>query len=326
MSEELQSSDSPLTFLQLYQDFYDQRASAQVSEGTLGIYGYTVRRFCIWADKQGLDPSTVERKHVSAYIAILSTSGYQGKATVNLHGRNIRAMLRFGYLEGLCPKVDFTGLLPRPPKKKQIVARRQDIEKLLAQKPSLRDKAIMLIMFESGIRKKETSDLNWGDLDFSLEDVVRIRVRSGKGDKDRVTFVGIKAKASLLQYMFTVPHEPNDPVFISRFGIRLGIQGIDRLYIKYSKLAGIKVTPHSVRRGFAVEHRKMGVWDLQRLMGHALVETTRLYVQTDESDLLESYRAYEVTYYRSTMTWRYYSCLQILGAIVCSIEVNSDLT
>ena len=117
---------------------------------------------------------------------------------------------------------------------------------------------------------------------------------SGKGDKDRVTFAGIRAKQALLQYRCYVPHDNGDPVFVARRGHRLGIQGIDRLYIKYSKQAGIKVTPHAVRRGFAVEHRRMGVWDLQRLMGHSMVETTRLYVQTDESDLLESYRAYDV--------------------------------
>ena len=291
------SHDNPLTFQQLYQDFYDQRVSSQVSKGTLGIYGYTVRRFCKWADEQGFSPSTVERRHVRAYIALLSSSGFHGKASVDLHGRNIRALLRYGRLEGVCPVVDFTGLLPRPPKKKQVVARNKEIEKLLAQGPSLRDKATILLMFESGIRRKETSNLNWGDLDVSPPDVLRVRVRSGKGDKDRITFTSQRAKDALLEYRETVPHGNDDPVFVSYrtgsyYGGRLGIQGIDRIYIKYSKMAGIKVTSHAVRRGFAVEHRKMGIWDLQRLMGHASVETTRLYVQTDEDDLLDSYRAH----------------------------------
>jgi Rod binding domain-containing protein len=63
MSVEQQVSplDNPLTFSELYQDFYNQRVSSQVSDGTLGIYGYTVRRFCIWADKQGFSPLAVER-------------------------------------------------------------------------------------------------------------------------------------------------------------------------------------------------------------------------------------------------------------------------
>jgi integrase len=132
-------------------------------------------------------------------------------------------MLRYGHLEGICPTVDFTGLLPRPPKRKQRVARRDDIEKLLEQGPSLRDRATILLMFESGIRRKETTTLNWGDLDFSPMDVLRVRVRSGKGDKDRVTFAGKRAKQALLQYMATVPHERDDPVLISRYGSRLGI-------------------------------------------------------------------------------------------------------
>ena len=170
----------------------------------------------------------------------------------------------------------------------------KDIEKLLAQGPSLRDKATILLMFESGIRRKETSNLNWDDLDFSPSDVLRVRVRSGKGDKDRITFTYQRAKNALLGYRETVPHEEGDPVLLSRFGVRLGIQGIDRIYKRLGKLAGIKVTPHAVRRGFAVEHRKMSIWDLQRLMGHASVETTRLYVQTEEDDLLDSYRAHHL--------------------------------
>jgi integrase len=297
MSQQEPSFDKPLTFLQLYGDFYNQRVSSQISEGTLGIYEYTVRRFCKWADKQGYSPSTVKRKHVRAYIALQSSSGYHGKASVDLHGRNIRALLWFGYLEGVCPMVNFTGLLPRPPKKKHIVARKKDIELMLEQGPSLRDKAVILLMFESGIRRKETSNLNWGDLDFSPPDLLRIRVRSGKGDKDRITFTSQRAKDALIEYREIVPHGNNDPVFVSHrdgsyYGGRLGIQGIDRIYKKYSNRCGIKITPHAVRRGFAVEHRKMSIWDLQRLMGHASVETTRLYVQTDEDDLLDSYRTY----------------------------------
>ncbi len=277
-----------LTFSVLYQDFYNQRTSSQVCKGTLGIYEYTAKPFCSWADDKGFDPSTVERRHVRAFIAKLTQYGWS-KATVNLHGRNVRALLRYGHLEGICPTVDFTGLLPRPPKKKQPVARKSDIEKLLAQRPSPRNKATILLMFESGIRRKETSNLNWGDLDFSPRYVLRVRVRGGKGDKDRITFTGKRAKKALVKYRETVPHAKDDPVFVSCRGDRLGIQGIDRIYKKLGNLAGIKVTSHAVRRGFAIEHRKMGVWDLQRLMGHASIETTRLYVQVEEDDLLESY-------------------------------------
>ena len=282
---------SVATFRQLYIEFFEQRTAAKVTKGTLAIYGYTLIPFCHWADEQGLDPAKINRQDVGSYIQILSKSDRK-KATVDLHGRNIRAMIRFGELEGLCPSVNFHGLLPRPPKKKQIVARSTDVEKLLAHCTLLRDRAVILAMFESGIRRRECSNLNWCDLDFTPQDVLRIRVKSGKGDKDRVTFSANRAKAALTAYQATIPHGNEDPVFLGRFERRLGIQGIDRIYKKYRRLAGIKITPHAMRRGFAVEHRDMSIWDLQRLMGHASVETTRLYVQTDEDDLLDSYRAH----------------------------------
>ena len=282
-----------VTFIELYEDYINQRISAQVSKGPLGIYAYTSKPFCVWSDENGFQPSSIERKHVRAYITILTESG-RAAATTDLHGRNVRALLRYAHREGICPMVDFTGLLPRVPKRKQPVARKNDIDKLLAQSPSLRDKAAILLMFQSGIRRKETSDLNWGSLDFSPENVVRVRIFNGKGTKDRITFAGPQAKDALLEYMVTVPHEQDDPVLISVRGRRLGIEGVDGIYKKYSKTANIKITPHMLRRGFAVEHRGMSVWDLQRLLGHASVETTRLYVETEEDDLLESYRAYDV--------------------------------
>jgi site-specific recombinase XerD len=282
-----------VTFIELYEDYYNQRISAQVTEGTLRIYEYTAKRFCEWADDNGFQPDTIERRQVREYIAILTLSG-RAKATVDLHGRNIRALLRYGHLEGICPVVNFRGLLPKPPVRKRFVARKEHIEALLTQSSSLRDRAIILLMFESGVRRQETSNLNWSHLDFSLEDVLRIHVRSGKGDKDRVTFAGERTIDALINYGNTVPHEMDDPVFVSLFDRRLGTQGIDHVYKRLSDLAGIKVTPHAVRRGFAVEHRKMSVWDLQRLLGHSSVETTRLYVETEEDDLLDSYRAHQL--------------------------------
>ena len=283
-----------VTFIELYEDYLNQRISTQVTKGTLKIYGYTARPFCEWADDNGIKPSTILRKHIRAYIAKLTLSG-RAKATVDLHGRNVRAMLRYGHLEGVCPEVNFRGLLPRPPKRKQRVARKEDIDKLLAANSSPRYKAIILLMYESGVRRQETSDLNCGDLDFSLQDVLRILVRSGKGDKDRVTFAGRRTMEALLDYMVTVPHEENDPVFISNRGNRMSVQSIDWLFKTLSKKAGIKITPHAVRRGFAVSHRGMSLWDLKELMGHASIQTTQLYVQLGGDDLLESYRAYDVT-------------------------------
>ena len=275
-------------FLQLYTDFYNQRISSQVTSGTLGIYGYTARPFCEWADSKGILPATITRRDVRTYIAKLTSRGL-APASVNLHGRNIKTVLRFGHLEGVCPQLNFTDLLPRPPVRKQPVARRKDIKCFLANESSLRNRATILLMFASGLRKTETSNLDWRDLDFTSDQIVRIKVRSGKGTKDRITFANDPSKQALLDYRETVSHSPHDPVFQNTRGNRLGAQGIARIYRRLSQETGIKITPHAVRRGFAVEHRKMSVWDLQKLMGHASVETTRLYVETDESDLLESY-------------------------------------
>lgn len=260
----------PFTILDLYEDFVAQRTAAQVFEGTLGIYGYSARKFCLWLEDLGVAPAEVCRRHVRAYIAKLTDSGLH-KATVNLQGRNIKAMLRFGNLDGHCPQIHFTLLLPRPPKRKQPVAREEDVEKLLALDPSPRDRAIVLVMFESGIRRAEASKLNWADLDLSPPQIVRIKVRSGKGDKDRVTFAGERSKGALLVYRQTVPNEPRSPVFHHRFGGRLGIRGIDGVLERLCRDAGLALTPHTFRRGFAVAHRRMGVWDLQRLMRHASV-------------------------------------------------------
>ncbi len=232
---QLQTVDS---FLDLFDDFYNQRVSKQVSKGTLVLYGYTAGKFCEWAESQGLTPNSVTRQQVRAYIAELTMSGL-AKATVNLHGRNIKALIRFGVLEDICPEVDFTDLLPKPPRRKRPVARKQDIARLLDQDPSPRDRAIVLTLFESGVRRAEASKLDWGDLDFSPPEMVRVRVRSGKGDKDRMTFAGPRARKSLTAYRKTVEDGKHDPVFVSRFGGRLGIEGIDGVFKRLSHKAGL---------------------------------------------------------------------------------------
>ncbi|MCI0861700.1 MAG: phage integrase N-terminal SAM-like domain-containing protein, partial [Chloroflexi bacterium] len=73
-----------VTFIELYEDYLNQRISTQVTKGTLKIYGYTARPFCEWADDNGIKPSTILRKHIRAYIAKLTLSG-RAKATVDLH-------------------------------------------------------------------------------------------------------------------------------------------------------------------------------------------------------------------------------------------------
>lgn len=283
-----------MDFMELYEDYVNQRITAQVSTGTLRVYSYTLRPFTEWCGENGIQPDTIGRRQVRDYVGLLSESG-KAAATVDLHGRCIRALLKHGHREGICQTIDFTGLLPRPPVRRKYAARQEDIDKLLEKASSLRDKAIVLLMFQSGVRRQEASDLDWDHLDWTPKDVLRVRVYDGKGTKDRITFTGRQAKLALLRYRSTVPHDEGDPVFTSHFHRRLGVQGLDHVYMKLGEMAGVKITPHAVRRGFAVSHRGMPIFDLMKLMGHSSPQTTLLYISTNEDDLLESYRAHDVT-------------------------------
>ncbi len=158
------------------------------------------------------------------------------------------------------------------------------------KKQSLRDHAILELLYSSGLRVSELVGLNSSHLDLDLG-IVRVM---GKGRKERIVPVGSKAVEALRIYLEgrgSVNRE--DPVFLNTRGGRLTARSVGRLVKLYTKYSGIfrKVSPHSLRHSFATHLLDAGadIREIQEMLGHASLSTTQRYTHLSIGKLMEVY-------------------------------------
>ena len=149
-----------------------------------------------------------------------------------------------------------------------------------------RDRAVLLGLLDTGCRAQEFIDLSVGDV--SLESGC-CQVRSGKGRKPRVVFLGATAREALEAHLADRGNPgPLEPFFATRQGGRLRYAGLREIVRRRARQAGVP-TPalHSFRRAFAMGCLRggMDIFALQRLMGHADLSILRRYLAQTEDDL-----------------------------------------
>ena len=158
-----------------------------------------------------------------------------------------------------------------------------------------RDRAVMEVLYSSGIRVSEMVGLDWRDVDFSLG-VLRV---FGKGSKERIVPVGEVALTALRDY---ADHQRgrwgraargDEPVFLNRFGTRITTRSVARIVEKYLRLAGIPVRmgPHGLRHTFATHLLNAGadLRSIQELLGHVSLSTTQRYTHVNLDQLTAVY-------------------------------------
>ncbi len=159
----------------------------------------------------------------------------------------------------------------------------------------IRDRAILEILYSTGVRVSELVGLNWGDIDFRLG-IVRVL---GKGSKERIVPVGEVALQALRDY--SIEHgkrwgraaKGEAAVFLNRLGGRITTRSVARIVEKYLRATGIPVRmgPHGLRHTFATHLLNSGA-DLrviQELLGHASLSTTQRYTHVNLEQLTAVY-------------------------------------
>ena len=196
--------------------------------------------------------------------------------------------------------------LTLPKQKRTIphdVPTRQEVEKILNQ-PNVdtslgfRDKTILEILYSTGIRNGELLNLAIHDVDVKERE---LRVRCGKGQKDRVVPLGDIAAHSLTQYLDHIRpvlakrHPENSQLFLSCNGLPLSGCVVNDLivkkYVRRAKLAK-HITPHSFRHACATHMLKnrANIRHIQALLGHKSLETTQIYTRVEVGDLKREHR------------------------------------
>jgi len=159
-----------------------------------------------------------------------------------------------------------------------------------AEKSRFRDRAILELLYSSGIRVGELVGLNMNQLDLDLG-IVKVM---GKGRKERIVPVGMKAIEALKDYLTERGDlEEQEPVFLNLSGKRLTARSVGRLVKKYTKRSGIfrKISPHSLRHTFATHLLDAGadIREIQEMLGHVSLSTTQRYTHLSLGKLMEVY-------------------------------------
>src|SRR4030043_1167109 len=159
-----------------------------------------------------------------------------------------------------------------------------------SKEKGLRDRAILELLYSSGLRVSELVGLNSNQLDLDLG-IVRVM---GKGRKERIVPVGVKAIEATKSYLEDRGMVRGDgPIFVNSLGGRLTARSVGRLVKKYTRHSGIfrKVSPHSLRHTFATHLLDAGadIREIQERLGHSGLSTTQRYTHISMGKLMEVY-------------------------------------
>ena len=221
-------------------------------------------------------------------------------ATIHRKSACLRSFYRHLRREGL-RESDPTATLSAPRRSRKLpqVLTRGEVEKLLSQPDgtephALRDRALLELMYASGLRASEAIGLELGDIDLD-ERVLRAR---GKGSKERIVPIGQAAVRAVNIYLERgrpklVKNRPEVHLFVNFRGGQLTRQGLYKIVRRHATSAGLadRMSPHTLRHTFAT-HQLAGGCDLrsvQEMLGHADVSTTQLYTHLSSDRLKDVY-------------------------------------
>ncbi|MCX5797875.1 MAG: tyrosine recombinase [Elusimicrobia bacterium] len=273
------------------------RGFRNYSPHTLRAYGADLEQF-----RRSLgdpEPAAIDRNEVRAYLAQLQARGNLGRNTVLRKVSALRAFFRFLRREGVMDQDPFCALpLPRKASRLPKFLTESEISELLAQtgpqQPSCRerDRAILELLYSSGLRRSELASLNVGDVDF-VSGFVRVM---GKGSRERLVPVGHAALSCLREYLRQrgpSSAKGESPLFLNSRGLRLSDAGVAFLLKGWLRRAGwLKtVTPHALRHSFATHLLNSGcdLRSVQEMLGHKSLATTQIYTHVSLEKLKEVY-------------------------------------
>ena len=178
-----------------YTDFILSRQAINATFATLQFYRRTAGVFLAWIEQQSVTtPAEVTARHVRGYLAGLADAG-RADRTLHAHARAIKTLLRFRHKEKYISEPVYFDM-PKIAKKRLPRLTAEQLRELL-QACNFRDKAIVLLMADSGLRRGEVCALNWADVDIQTGAVL---VHRGKGRKARVSRIGATTRRALLAY------------------------------------------------------------------------------------------------------------------------------
>ncbi len=270
-----------------------------LSVNTLDSYSSDLTSFGTFLEEEkGIGLGQAEKKDIFQYLVHLQEL-QRSPATIARQLAAIKAFYRFRVFEGIQevnPAQDLEP--PKLGRRLPKVLSRQEVEKLLdapdLSKPDgIRDKAMLEVLYGTGLRVTELVSLNLEDISCSMGYVRCV----GKGDKERIVPMGSIGVFFVEKYIYHARSvfikSTTDALFLNQRGSRLTRQGCWKIIKKYVKISGIKseVTPHTLRHTFATHLLQNGadLRSVQEMLGHSDISTTQIYTHLSPGKLREIY-------------------------------------
>lgn len=279
------------------------RVEKGLSSNTVSAYQRDLVKFDVFAQKRKLSLENVSRDDLVDFLAGLYRLNLESR-TVARHLVTLRNFFRFAQIHDLItadPSINLES--PKIRRSLPGYLRLEEVERLLEQPDSttplgMRDRAMLEVLYSTGLRVSELIGLKVSDLDSKVGCVRCI----GKGDKERIVPVGRKALLMVDKYLRDARPKllgklrGSPTLFVNRRGVSLSRVGVWKILSGYGKRAGLRVslTPHMLRHSFATHLLERGadLRSVQLMLGHADISTTQIYTHVVEERLKQIYKAH----------------------------------
>lgn len=275
------------------------------AENTIKSYRQDLTKFTIFLEKQSMtNIEEVDQQTIRLFLAYLRESGYAASTTSRIIS-TLKKLFVYLLKEGRVA-LNPLALIQSPKNIHRLpkVLNMQQVDALLNAPDTttswgLRDRAILEVMYATGLRVSELIGLTIDELHLDLGFLQTI----GKGNKERIVPLGEEAEYLVSEYLALIrpsfaqkSKQPSAAVFLTERGNAFTRQGIWKNLKKYVALANIdfEVSPHMLRHSFATHLLENGA-DLrmvQELLGHSDISTTQIYTHITQQRLQKVYRKY----------------------------------
>lgn len=275
----------------------------KMSENSLQAYCRDVLEYeGFLKEKGGLRPEEGSNTDVVSFVLNLKNGG-KSSATVNRKVASLRAFYNFMTAKGYMKENPVNNIKSPKIERKQIeYLTIEEVNKLLELPDDSvkgeRDKAILELMYATGIRVSELIEAKVQDINLRMGFITC----NGEHGKARIIPMGRPAREAVEKYIFEVrekllknkeDEDPKEALFVNYFGEKLTRQGLWKILKEYAEKAGIesKITPQTLRNSFAVHMIQNGadLKSLQELMGHEDITATQIYLSVTKNRIKDVY-------------------------------------
>ncbi len=284
-------------YIQQFADYL--KNEKRMASNSLDAYGRDMCDFEQFLSDRGSSLLEATDNDVAAYLNKLKTAG-RSASTMNRKMASIRTFYNYMQDKHLIVENPARGIkTPRIEKKELEYLSIKEIDKLLeSPDDSLkgrRDRAILEVLYATGIKVSELIDANLEDVNFRMGFITCY----GESRKTRIIPMGRPARAALEDYVYEVrdqllgENKDEKALFVNYYGRRLTRQGLWKVLKEYGEKSGIKrkLTPNTLRNSFAVHMLQNGadLKSLQELMGHEDISATQVYLAATKNHIKDVY-------------------------------------